>query len=254
MRARGTPRRKRAHEESEISIGKLARAAGLSTATIHFYVSTGLLPPARKLSRTRAAYSNRHLRVLGLIRRMKNVGYSLEQVKLSLRQYGSDDEGLAKLEGLGSLQPLPPPKTDRDQEPIDLFDPVDRSAILEKAGCPPELLDELLARGFLRPLHRGLFDARDLWMLRTIVAMHRDGVTAEERSALGALLDAARAALPILRRRGSVHQDALRARRLRFSDLLEPFQVAVVYYLDRLATEEDPSWREELFLGARKLK
>ena len=236
---RGTP-----GPVAEMPIGQLAKAAGVSTATINFYVAQGVLPPPRKLSRTRAAYEARHLRILKVIRRMQAAGYSLAQVKGMLRIYGTDERGLKKAESVGALQPVPAPRTDDDQRPIELFDPVDRRAFLEMADCDGELLDDLHERGILRPV-AGRYDARDLWMVREVKAMLRDGVSPAELSVLSDLLTPALTALPLVLRRARAHQAAVRSRELRFTDLVQPFMSALLYFVDRLATETDPGWRQK---------
>ena len=231
---------------TELSIGRLAKDAQTSTATVHFYVSEGLLPPPRKINRTRAAYSAEHLRRLRLVRRMQNIGYSLAQVKKMFEHYGTSDAALTKMEQVGSLQPLPQPKTAADQRPIELFEPVDRHEFLRRAGCSSDLLAALIARGYLRPLRPDRFDARDLWQVRTIDSMLQDGIALDELGLLDDLLRAARAAGPLILRRIARHVPELRTRQLRYTDLVEPLNVSIGYLIDRLLTENDPDWRQAM--------
>jgi DNA-binding transcriptional MerR regulator len=231
---------------ADLSIGRLARALGISTATINFYVSEGILPPPRKLNRTRAAYSERHLRLLRVIRRMQANGYSLALIKGTLTTYGTDEAGLAKLEGIGHFQPTPPVPGSPSGGPIEPFDPISEEDFLARSKCPPELVAQLRGLGLLRP-RGGRFDARDLWLLKTVTSLLDDGVDPSHVAELGALVAIAeRAVTPVLTR-AHRHGDALRRRDMRFSSLLEPYGMMFGYLVDRLATERDPEWRTGLF-------
>jgi MerR family copper efflux transcriptional regulator len=71
----------------EMRIGELARGAGVNVETIRFYERRGLIPrPPRRESGYRV-YGEEHLRRLHFIRRAKDLGFSLEEVRelLALR-------------------------------------------------------------------------------------------------------------------------------------------------------------------------
>ncbi len=238
---------KRAAAEDEMPIRTLAAELGVSTATINFYVQEGVLPPPRKLNRTRAAYSSHHLRLLKLIKVMQASGYSLAQVKGAFEAFGTDARGLKKMESIGTLRPFAPPKTDRDQRPTEHFTPVDRASFAVKAGASQQLVDELVACGLLRPLPGDRFDARDVSLLRSVRTMLDDGIDVAELAFLADVADIARRAHPLVLRRALLHRDALLARTLRFSDLLEPFGDVFGYLFDRLATVRDPDWLAQIF-------
>src|SRR5689334_10240768 len=120
-------RKAKAARPVEFSIGKLSKDLGISTATIHFYIAQGLLPRPRKVNRTRALYGQSHLRMARMIRKMQAVGLPLAFIKGVLQKVGDDEQALAKLEKVGYLQPLPRPRNDPEQQPIEPFDPVDRA-------------------------------------------------------------------------------------------------------------------------------
>ena len=230
----------------EFSIGQLARELGLTTATINFYVTEGVLPPPRKLNRTRAAYTQLHLRLLRLIRRMQASGYSLALIKGALTTYGTDDAGVTKLESIAYFQPIPPLRTVKGGEPIEHFEPVSEGELLVRAACSRERLSRLVELGLVRP-RADRFDARDLWVVKIVQAVLDDGVTMSQVEDLAGLIPVAeKAVLPILAR-AERHIDALRSRELRFSDLFEPYGVLFGYLVDRIATERVPSWRERLY-------
>lgn len=68
-------------EAASLSIGKVARRAGIGVETIRFYEREGLLaPPTRKVSGYRL-YSEHVLGRIQFIRRAKDLGFSLKEIK-----------------------------------------------------------------------------------------------------------------------------------------------------------------------------
>ncbi|AOH87107.1 MerR family transcriptional regulator (plasmid) [Sphingomonas panacis] len=66
---------------SQLTIGKLAGATGTKVETIRYYEQIGLLPaPARSASNYRT-YDAAHLRRLSFIRRARDLGFSIDQVR-----------------------------------------------------------------------------------------------------------------------------------------------------------------------------
>jgi DNA-binding transcriptional MerR regulator len=57
-----------------VKVSELARDAGVSVATIKYYVREGLLHPGRLTSATQAEYDASHVERLGLIRVLRDVG------------------------------------------------------------------------------------------------------------------------------------------------------------------------------------
>jgi Cu(I)-responsive transcriptional regulator len=73
------------NETRDISIGELARTTGTKVVTVRYYEKIGLLPePARSATNYRA-YSQRDLSRLRFIRRCRNLGFTLDQVRELLR-------------------------------------------------------------------------------------------------------------------------------------------------------------------------
>lgn len=230
-------------QHEEMSIGALAKATGLSTATINFYVADGVLPPPRKLNRTRAAYAALHLRLLRLVKRMQAGGYTLAQIKTTFAAFGVDERGVKRMEAMGSIQPLPPPKTAADQRPIERFAAVDEAAFLARTGCRRELLRDLVRRRIVVPGEKGRYDSTDLWVVRFVQSLLDEGVTLDEMELFVELQPYARRAVPIVFKRAAAHREELRTRALRFTDLVEPFQVMTAYAFERAAAAVDRDWR-----------
>lgn len=64
------------------SIGKLAKAAGVNTPTIRYYEEIGLLPAADRTASGQRAYGSADLERLTFIRRCRDFGFSIDQVRL----------------------------------------------------------------------------------------------------------------------------------------------------------------------------
>ncbi len=81
-----------------LTIGKLAKRAGVSTDTVRFYERCGLLqPPARSASNYRL-YPEKEVRRLKFIVRAKNLGFTLNEIKdlLTLRGDPNATKGQVK--------------------------------------------------------------------------------------------------------------------------------------------------------------
>lgn len=65
-----------------LTIGALAKAAGVTTPTIRYYEEIGLLPPAERSVSGQRTYEDSDLERLTFIRRCRDFGFSIEQVKL----------------------------------------------------------------------------------------------------------------------------------------------------------------------------
>lgn len=63
------------------SIGVLARRTGSSVPTIRYYESIALLPPGPRTEAGRRVYDEAAVRRLGFIRRCRDFGFGLEQVR-----------------------------------------------------------------------------------------------------------------------------------------------------------------------------
>ena len=80
------------------TIGELAAEFGVTTRTIRFYESKGLISPARR--GVARAYSRRDRARLKLILRGKNLGFSLEEIAEYLKLYDADPAQVAQTQML----------------------------------------------------------------------------------------------------------------------------------------------------------
>jgi DNA-binding transcriptional MerR regulator len=68
-----------AHEN--FSIGELAKATETKVVTIRYYERIGLLPEPERTAGNYRSYSAAHLGRLSFIRRARDLGFSIEQVR-----------------------------------------------------------------------------------------------------------------------------------------------------------------------------
>ena len=64
-----------------LTIGHLARQTGTKVETIRFYEKNGLLPEPSRTDGNYRAYEQEHLDRLSFIRRARDLGFSLDQVR-----------------------------------------------------------------------------------------------------------------------------------------------------------------------------
>lgn len=80
------------------TIGELSREFGVTSRTIRFYESKGLIAPERR--GTARSYSRRDRAQLILVLRGKNLGFTLEEIKEYLDLYTADTTQVAQLQHL----------------------------------------------------------------------------------------------------------------------------------------------------------
>jgi Cu(I)-responsive transcriptional regulator len=68
-----------------LSIGEVAKATGIKVVTMRYYEQIGLIDAPSRTDGNYRAYSQAHLRRLRFIRRCRDLGFTLEQVRDLLR-------------------------------------------------------------------------------------------------------------------------------------------------------------------------
>jgi DNA-binding transcriptional MerR regulator len=63
------------------SIGDLAKGAGTKVVTVRYYEKIGLLPVPSRTAGNYRTYSNEHIRRLRFIRRCRDLGFTLDQIR-----------------------------------------------------------------------------------------------------------------------------------------------------------------------------
>jgi Cu(I)-responsive transcriptional regulator len=75
--------------ENPLSIGALSKATGTTVETIRWYERVGVLPAPARTPGNYRAYGTAHLERLSFIRRARDLGFSLDEIRELLRL--SDD-------------------------------------------------------------------------------------------------------------------------------------------------------------------
>ena len=87
--------------QKPLTIGDLARATGAKVVTIRYYERIGLLPvPARKGSGAYRSYGGADLGRLSFIRRARDLGFTLDQIRILLELAEQRDRDCADVDAL----------------------------------------------------------------------------------------------------------------------------------------------------------
>ena len=71
--------------ETSLSIGALAKATGTTVETIRWYERVGVLPAPARTAGNYRSYGPAHLERLSFVRRARDLGFTLDQVRELLR-------------------------------------------------------------------------------------------------------------------------------------------------------------------------
>ena len=71
-------------ENGQITIGKLASATGVNLETIRYYERIGLMPKPSRTAGNRRDYDPSHIHRLSFIRRGRELGFTLDEIKALL--------------------------------------------------------------------------------------------------------------------------------------------------------------------------
>ena len=81
-------------------IGELARATGTKAETIRYYEREGILPAADRTDSNYRDYSDDHLATLSFVRRARELGFNMAQVRELLSLSDHDDEPCEDVDNL----------------------------------------------------------------------------------------------------------------------------------------------------------
>ena len=69
----------------DLPIGKLSRVTGVNIETIRYYERIKMIPPPPRTASGRRIYDSTHLRILAFIRRSRELGFSLDEIRALIR-------------------------------------------------------------------------------------------------------------------------------------------------------------------------
>jgi Cu(I)-responsive transcriptional regulator len=86
-----------------LSIGELARVTSTKVETVRYYERIALLPPPARTGGNYRAYAQHHLERLSFIRRGRDLGFSLAEVRELLRLSDDRDQSCAEVDRIARL-------------------------------------------------------------------------------------------------------------------------------------------------------
>ena len=85
------------------SIGQLAKQAGCKVETVHYYEKTGLMPKPPRTEGGHRTYALLHVKRLNFIRRSRELGFSIEQIKELLKFIDEPNHYCGEVKALAML-------------------------------------------------------------------------------------------------------------------------------------------------------
>lgn len=85
-----------------MTIGQLAKATGTKVVTVRYYERIGLLPPPERTAGNYRAYRPRHLERLRFIRRCRDLGFSLDDVRELLALSSQEDKPCSEVRAIAA--------------------------------------------------------------------------------------------------------------------------------------------------------
>jgi Cu(I)-responsive transcriptional regulator len=89
--------------KGQISIGDLAKSTGTKVVTVRYYEQIGLLPVPSRTTGNYRTYSNDHMSRLRFIRRCRDLGFTLDQIRDLLRLSSQKNEECAEVDRITAL-------------------------------------------------------------------------------------------------------------------------------------------------------
>ncbi|HHF0568045.1 TPA: helix-turn-helix domain-containing protein [Vibrio alginolyticus] len=88
----------------QFSIGQVAERAGCKVETVHYYEKTGLMSDPPRTEGGHRVYALSHVKRLNLIRRSRELGFSIEQIKELLKFIDEPDHYCGEVRAMAMLQ------------------------------------------------------------------------------------------------------------------------------------------------------
>jgi MerR family transcriptional regulator, mercuric resistance operon regulatory protein len=88
---------------ASLSIGELSRLTGVHIETIRYYERVKMLSTPSRTEGGRRVYSQSHRRTLGFIRRARDLGFSLDEIRALLDLAGSRRRSCAEVRDIANL-------------------------------------------------------------------------------------------------------------------------------------------------------
>ena len=89
---------------TQFSVGEVAKRAGCKVETVHYYEKTGLMPDPPRTEGGHRLYALMHVKRLNFIRRSRELGFSIEQIKELLKFIDEPDHYCGEVKAMATLQ------------------------------------------------------------------------------------------------------------------------------------------------------
>ncbi|GAA2884264.1 Cu(I)-responsive transcriptional regulator [Aminobacter niigataensis] len=114
-----------------LTIGHLARKTDTKVETIRFYEKSGLLPAPERTKGNYRAYDLAHLGRLSFIRRARDLGFSLDQVRELLSLSDNRNQSCAAVDAIANEHRSEIERKIRDLQALKL----ELDSIIDQCGC-----------------------------------------------------------------------------------------------------------------------
>jgi DNA-binding transcriptional MerR regulator len=88
--------------DGPVSIGELAKATSTKVVTVRYYERVGLLPPPPRTSGNYRAYDREHVLKLRFIRKCRDLGFTLDQIRDLLRMSSHKERECTEVDRLAA--------------------------------------------------------------------------------------------------------------------------------------------------------
>lgn len=174
-----TARKTKINKKDLMRISEVARAAGVSTPTVHYYIKQGLLMPPAKTSRNMAYYDPRCVEEIRLIKELQTKKYMpLAVIKMIMQHERTGQEPAHLIEMREALGEMFRPLDGEGKSGHLTF-----SELIAHSGVSVVFLKKMEALGLLLPVGRGrdkLYDEVDLNVARNIKELIDQGLTIKD--------------------------------------------------------------------------
>lgn len=89
---------------AQFSIGQVAQRAGCKVETVHYYEKTGLMPEPPRTEGGHRVYALLHVKRLNFIRRSRDLGFTIEQIKKLLKFIDEPNHYCGEVKAMAMLQ------------------------------------------------------------------------------------------------------------------------------------------------------
>lgn len=114
-----------------LTIGHLARETGTKVETVRFYEKSGLLPAPARTEGNYRSYDKAHLNRLSFIRRARDLGFSLDQIRALLALSDDRNQSCAAIDAIAKEHRTEVERKVRDLTALKLE--LDR--MIDQCGC-----------------------------------------------------------------------------------------------------------------------